>query len=83
MKIFFEHGDVVEVDYCQDPQVLTIFGELKFPADGRITYVGGGETTVGLPMPPHFLRKIGVDIKAADKYRARYVARSPNGLKEV
>ena len=83
MKISFEYGDVVELDECQSPRVLTIFGELKAPADNSITYVGGDNATFGLPLPSRHLRKIGVDIAAADKCRARYVAKAPNGLKEL
>jgi len=83
MNLLCEYGDMVECDHGPTPRVLTVFGELKHPAEGGITYVGGDEKTFGLPLPRCWLRKAGVDLAAADKYRERYLAKAPGNLKDL
>lgn len=83
MKIAFEYGDVVECDDNQVPLLLTIFGELPTPSEGGTTYVAGDDNTFGLPTTGHHHRKIGTDLVTAEKCRERYLAKVPNGLKDL
>lgn len=83
MKIAFEYGDIVECDYCPIPKLLIIFGELKHTSEGGTSYIGGDDNTFGLPLSGHYHRKIGTDLVTAEKCRERYLAKVPNGLKDL
>ncbi len=83
MKIVYDFGDVVELGSSTAPQTVVVFGELRNPSEGGSVYVVGDEKLFGLPIKSHNFRKIGVDIERADLYRGRYLAKAPDGLKDL
>ena len=72
MKLTYDVGDVVEMGMGDFPQVAVVFGELAHPSEGGPVYVVGDKKLFGLPTRGQNFRKIGVDMKAADRYRKRY-----------
>lgn len=83
MKLTYDVGDVVEIGFGDEPQVVVVFGELKAPSEGGTFYVVSDGVMFGLPIKGHDFRKIGTNLAVADTYRKRYLAKVPDGLKEL